>query len=266
MASLPILDRTPRVVLHHGDCLEVMRKLPDGCADVTITSPPYNLSNSLGRDGKLIDKFTNRKGKWKTADIAKGYASYRDCLPHSDYVEWQKECLREMWRLTADDGVIFYNHKPRIQNGEAQLPTDLNPGLPLRQIVIWNRGQGMNFGPAHFVPHCEWILVFAKRASASRPSRVPLAMSGISGRSATKSANTPRPFRSNLRLAPSLPPRAALSLIPLWGADRPALPPWRLVETSWGSNWTAAISLPLGRGSRRPRCDRASAKYPHEMV
>ncbi|MBR4153282.1 MAG: site-specific DNA-methyltransferase [Selenomonadaceae bacterium] len=29
----------------HGDCLEVMRVLPDKCVDVVITSPPYNLLN-----------------------------------------------------------------------------------------------------------------------------------------------------------------------------------------------------------------------------
>jgi len=27
--------------LHHGDCLEIMKAMPDGAADVAITSPPY---------------------------------------------------------------------------------------------------------------------------------------------------------------------------------------------------------------------------------
>ena len=26
-----------------GDCLEVMRKMPDKCLDLVVTSPPYNL-------------------------------------------------------------------------------------------------------------------------------------------------------------------------------------------------------------------------------
>jgi DNA modification methylase len=28
--------------LHHGDCAEVMRSFPDGCIDLTVTSPPYD--------------------------------------------------------------------------------------------------------------------------------------------------------------------------------------------------------------------------------
>ncbi|MBR1554965.1 MAG: site-specific DNA-methyltransferase [Oscillospiraceae bacterium] len=32
----------------HGDCLQVMKAMPDKCIDVIITSPPYNLLNSTG--------------------------------------------------------------------------------------------------------------------------------------------------------------------------------------------------------------------------
>lgn len=36
--------------------------------------------------------------------------------------------------------------------------------LPLRQIIIWDRGVGMNFQASFFMPKCEWIVVWAKRA------------------------------------------------------------------------------------------------------
>jgi hypothetical protein len=49
-----------------------------------------------------------------------------------------------------------------VQACEAWLPTRLNPGLPLRQIIIWARAGGINFAPTHYVPTHEWILVFAK--------------------------------------------------------------------------------------------------------
>ena len=29
----------------NGDCLEVLRKLPDESIDLVVTSPPYNLKN-----------------------------------------------------------------------------------------------------------------------------------------------------------------------------------------------------------------------------
>ena len=31
-----------------GDCLEIMRKMPDKSIDIIIASPPYNLLNSTG--------------------------------------------------------------------------------------------------------------------------------------------------------------------------------------------------------------------------
>ena len=34
------------VVLHHGDCLEVMRTLPDASVDAVVCDPPYGLSNT----------------------------------------------------------------------------------------------------------------------------------------------------------------------------------------------------------------------------
>ena len=32
---------TPTVTLYQGDCLEVIRDLPDGCVDAVVTDPPY---------------------------------------------------------------------------------------------------------------------------------------------------------------------------------------------------------------------------------
>lgn len=34
---------TPRLTLHHGDCYEVMRGIPDRSVDLILTDPPYNL-------------------------------------------------------------------------------------------------------------------------------------------------------------------------------------------------------------------------------
>lgn len=73
-----------------------------------------------------------------------------------------RDVLSECWRLISDKGAIFYNHKPRIQNGNLWTPLELNPGLPLRQIAIWDRGNGMNFNSKFFTPSHEWVMLFAK--------------------------------------------------------------------------------------------------------
>jgi len=51
-----------------------------------------------------------------------------------------------------------------VQASELWLPLALNPGLPLRQIIVWSRAGGMNYAPTHYVPTHEWIMVLAKPA------------------------------------------------------------------------------------------------------
>jgi len=156
---MPLVSRLKFMInLIHGDCLEEMKKIPDGSIDMVFTSPPYNLGISSG--GGL--RGARLSGKWKNAALADGYSSYSDSMQHDEYVIWQKNILKECWRLLSEDGAIFYNHKPRIQKGLLQTPLDLNPGLPVRQIVIWKRAGGINFSPSFYLPTHEWIVIFAK--------------------------------------------------------------------------------------------------------
>jgi site-specific DNA-methyltransferase (adenine-specific) len=150
------LNAGPRIRIHQGDCLEVMRTLPAKSFDLIFTSPPYNLRTTTGGG------FPRGSSIWPNAAIGNGYASYQDKMPHEDYVAWQHEVLSECWRLLTDNGAIYYNHKPRPQGGVLQVPLELNPGLPLRQIVLWDRGSGVNFSNSHYQPVSEWIMIFAR--------------------------------------------------------------------------------------------------------
>lgn len=95
----------------HGDCLQVMKQLPDECIDLIITSPPYNIRNSTGNG------FKSPASRWLNAALRNGYDGYADDMPYEKYIEWQKECVAEMFRLIKPDGAIFYNNKNRIQGG-----------------------------------------------------------------------------------------------------------------------------------------------------
>ncbi len=140
-----------------GDCLEIMKTIPDGACDLIITSPPYNLKNSTGNGMK-----DGRGGKWKNAALVKGYQNYDDNMPHEKYVAWQRQCLEEMMRIIPNNGAIFYNHKWRVQNGLLQDRQDIVSGFPVRQIIIWRRKGGINFNSGYFLPTYEVIYMIAK--------------------------------------------------------------------------------------------------------
>ncbi len=71
----------------HGDCLEIMRQIPDDSVDVTFADPPFNLK--------------------------KKYNSYYDKQEVEEYLSWCKEWLYEMARITKPTGSIFVHNIPK---------------------------------------------------------------------------------------------------------------------------------------------------------
>ena len=73
-----------------GNAVDVMKQIPDGSVHLVITSPPYNLKNSTGNGMK-----DGRGGKWANAALQNGYSHHDDCMPHDEYVKWQRDCLAQ---------------------------------------------------------------------------------------------------------------------------------------------------------------------------
>jgi site-specific DNA-methyltransferase (adenine-specific) len=140
-----------------GDAVKIMQRIPDNSVDLIVTSPPYNIKNSTGNGLK-----NGRGGKWENAALQNGYTHHDDCMPHAEYVAWQRQCLSEMLRIIPDHGAIFYNHKWRVQAGLLQDRHDILDGFPVRQIIIWKRKGGFNFNPGYFVPTYEVVYLIAK--------------------------------------------------------------------------------------------------------
>lgn len=140
-----------------GDCINLMDRLPAGCVDLIVTSPPYNIKNSTGNGLK-----SRNRGKWPQAALVNGYDGHGDSMPHAEYVDWQRRCLRSMMRVLSEDGAIFYNHKWRVQRGLLQDRGDIVEGFPVRQIIIWQRAGGINFNAGYFLPTYEVIYMIAK--------------------------------------------------------------------------------------------------------
>lgn len=157
------------IVIYNGDCRDVLPQLPEESFDLVVTSPPYNLGVTTGggfptwhyaADAPMAKR--GGQGKWPGAAIADGYGVHGDAMPPAEYEAWQRRTLEELWRVISAGGAIYYNHKPRVQGGILWTPLAVNPGLPIRQIVIWQRAGGINFSPSFYVPTHEWIVIFAK--------------------------------------------------------------------------------------------------------
>jgi len=127
-----------------GDALALTRQLPDGCVDLTITSPPYNLGNDH-----------------HTGNIR--HRQYSDDLPEGEYQQQQIDVLTELYRATSAGGSVLYNHKNRIKNGQTLTPYAwlLRTPWVLKQEIVWfNRSQ--NFDKIRFFPMTERVYWLAK--------------------------------------------------------------------------------------------------------
>ena len=145
-------DTNSGITIYHGDCREVLPELSG--VGLVLTSPPYNLNG---------DGFSATGTYFRALD--EGYGSHHDAMPHDEYVAWQQDVLNLCWETLADDGAIFYNHKPRVRGNNVRAPFDLVPwSLPIRQIVVWDRGSGFNRQFTYFVPAHEWVLLICREA------------------------------------------------------------------------------------------------------
>jgi len=76
----------------HGDCLQVLKTIPDSSIDLIFTSPPYA---------------DNRKKTYKG-------------IPTAKYVDWFLPISKELFRVLKPDGSFVLNIKERAENGERQ--------------------------------------------------------------------------------------------------------------------------------------------------
>jgi DNA modification methylase len=138
-----------------GDCMDLMRAMPDGCVDAVVTSPPYNIGPKPDGDFR-------------------GITAWQDDLPMGEYEAWQVAILVELYRVTVAGGSLFYNHKTRTLKGQLWHPLRLLDQTPwwVRQEVIWDRCGSHNHEPSLFWPSDERVY-WMTRPGCTVPSRNP---------------------------------------------------------------------------------------------
>lgn len=121
----------------HGDCLEVMRQVPSDSIDVTFADPPFNLK--------------------------KKYNTYDDHRDEDAYLDWCREWLFEMVRITKPSGSIFVHNIPRWLTYYAGF---LNEFATFRHWIAWDAPtapMGKTLQPSHY-----GILFYAKNPKENK--------------------------------------------------------------------------------------------------
>ena len=122
-----------------GDCLEVMKGIPDKSVDLVVTSPPYN----IGKGGSSF-KFP-------------AYENDDDKNPNYDV--FIVEVLDEIYRVLKPSGSLMFNHKVRTVKKEAIHPLRwiFNSEFALKQEIIWDLNDTHIHNKDRFYPINEMI-------------------------------------------------------------------------------------------------------------
>lgn len=109
------------IVLHAGDCMDLLRDIPGDSIRLIVTSPPYNLGKSYERKG----------------DFAK-------------YLAWQDSVIEECIRVLHPQGSICWQVGNYVHDGEV-VPLDValyasfkQRGLKMRNRIIWHFEHGLH--------------------------------------------------------------------------------------------------------------------------
>lgn len=128
------------IQLHKGDCLELMKNIPENSIDLTVTSPPYdNLRTYNGNIAQWnFDKF--------------------------------KDIAKELYRVTADGGVVVWIVADATING-SETGTSFKQalyfkdcGFNLHDTMIWSKPSFTAVGAlkTRYAQTFEYMFVFSK--------------------------------------------------------------------------------------------------------
>jgi len=93
----------------NGDCIEIMREIPDESVDMTFADPPFNLK--------------------------KKYNKYYDKKEVDEYLHWCKEWITEMVRITKPTGSIIVHNIPKWSTYYACF---LNETADFKHWIAWD--------------------------------------------------------------------------------------------------------------------------------
>ena len=117
--------------IHQGDCLELMKEIPDNSIDLIVTDPPYN----LGKD------------KWDIGVL--------DLLDN---------CAKECSRVLKEEGIIYWFVPTKYL---LKIGFLISQYVPYRWMFVWNTPNNMLVGSLGFSKYTS-ILIFSKAKSIHR--------------------------------------------------------------------------------------------------
>ena len=134
-----------KIILKQGDCLDLMKKIPDNSIDLIVTDPPYKTITGGDSDGK-----NSERPKGMLSGNRKLFA-HQNNIKISDWIP-------ELYRIAKNESHIYIF--TNSLNLNEILTTSINNGFKLHNILVWEKN---NCTPSQFyMKNCEYVLFLRK--------------------------------------------------------------------------------------------------------
>lgn len=141
-----------------GDCLEVMKDWPNGCCQLILTSPPYNMRIRI-RNGEYTER------EW-SEHFSKKYSFFKDALPIHEYFNFHYAALSRFMEISR---LVFVNIQIVTGSKEAWFRLIGEYAELIKDVIVWDKGDGQPAMHSAVINRAfELILLFDARAKAGR--------------------------------------------------------------------------------------------------
>lgn len=141
------------VKLYQGDCLELMRDIPDGSADMVLTDPPYSSGGLFAGDRKASTRTKYCDSDYNGAARFQNFSG--DNMDQRSFTEFSRTFLAKA-RAKAKPGAVAavfvdWRNLPALTDSLQM------GGWIWRGVCVWNKETARNI-PGRYRQDCEFIV------------------------------------------------------------------------------------------------------------
>lgn len=134
--------------LYQGDCIELMKNIPDSCVDMVLTDPPYGI---------------NYQSRWKKDKAKRNPQIIGDKVPSTEFIKYLK-------RVMKPSGCVMIFTRWDVQ--QKFIDTMNQDGLSVKNVLIWDKkAPGMGDLKRAYASSYESILFHSGREFSFRAKR-----------------------------------------------------------------------------------------------
>lgn len=151
------------VHLYHGDCLEVMKDIPDGSVDLVVTDCPYHIvqggcsNNSV--TFKAMSGILNKQRQFE--NVSKEFVKAGKIFKHND-IEF-REWLPEIYRVLKQDSHCYIMINGRNLK-DLQIECE-KVGFKFLNLIVWDKG---NQTPNKWYMNSVEFILFLRKGKAKK--------------------------------------------------------------------------------------------------